>query len=170
MAALKGWTPRPRPHRAVLTGLYVRVEPLTAEQHCDDLFAAFAEDPTHARWTYRFQNGFDSRDDLFGYLVSIETNPSAHFGVYVDVASGKAAGLGALMSIDPAHGTIEIGAIMLAPSMARTAAGTEALVLQLRWVFEAGYRRVECMPYLRLEHRTSSHVRGERLLRRAASA
>jgi len=121
----------------------VRVEPLTAEEHCDDLFAAFSADPNHTRWTYRFQSGFDTRDELFAYLVSIESHPSAHYGVYIDVASGKASGLGALMSISPANGSLEIGAIMLAPCMSGTPAGTEALVLQLRWAFEAGYRRVE---------------------------
>jgi len=146
---LASWTPPPRPHRRVLHGRFVRVEPLEAERHCDDLHAAFSADPEHLRWEYRFQSGFATRADLLAYLVSIETSTAAYYGVYVDLTTGKAAGLGSLMSIDQLHGSIEIGAIMLAPSLSRTAAGTEALILQIRWAFSLGYRRVEwtCDPH-----------------------
>ena len=138
---MQAWVPPPRPHRKALHGRYVRVEPLEAERHCDDLHEALAADPTHSRWTFRFQSGFETRDQLFAYLVGIESGTAAFFGVYIDLATGKAAGLGSLMSIDTAAGSIEIGAIMLAPAMSGTAAGTEALILQIRWAFELGYRR-----------------------------
>lgn len=144
---LADWKPPPRPHRKTLDGTFVRIEPLEADRHCDALFAAFNADPEYlaggSRWTYRFQNGFDTRAELFAYLVSIETKSDAHFGVYIDRASGKAGGLGSLMSIDPEQGTIEVGAIMLGPGMSQSSAGTEALILQIRWAFDLGYRRME---------------------------
>jgi RimJ/RimL family protein N-acetyltransferase len=48
------------------------------------------------------------------------------------------------MRIDPAHGVIEVGNIMLSPSLQRTTAATEAMYLMARHVFEdLGYRRYE---------------------------
>ena len=108
---LPNWTARPVPHRKTLKGRYVRVEPLEAERHCDDLYAAFAN--ANERWTYRFQEGFDTREDLFEYLSGIESGTAAYYGVYIDLATNKAGGLGSLMTIDKVNGTTEIGAIML---------------------------------------------------------
>ena len=68
---------------------------------------------------------------------------------YVDLASGTAAGLGALMSVAPEGGTAEIAEIMISPRIAGAAAGTEAMILQIREAFACGYRRVEwsCDPH-----------------------
>ena len=40
MTDLAQWTPRPRPERRAHDGRYVRLEPLDAARHGDDLFAA----------------------------------------------------------------------------------------------------------------------------------
>lgn len=146
---IDSWRPPPRPHRHILHGQFVRIEPLEAEKHVGELHESLAADPEHTRWEYRFQRGFSTRAELFAYLVGIETSADAYYGVYIDLTTGKAAGLGSLMSVDQANGSIELGAIMLAPCMSGTAAGTEALILQIRWAFELGYRRVEwtCDPH-----------------------
>jgi RimJ/RimL family protein N-acetyltransferase len=48
------------------------------------------------------------------------------------------------MRLDPANGVIEVGNIMLAPSLQRTVASTEAMYLMARHVFEdLGDRRYE---------------------------
>ena len=48
------------------------------------------------------------------------------------------------MRIDPANGVIEVGNILLAPSLQRTTAATEAMYLMAKHVFEdLGYRRYE---------------------------
>jgi RimJ/RimL family protein N-acetyltransferase len=58
--------------------------------------------------------------------------------------SGHARGLAALMSIRPDMRVIEIGHIMLAPALQRSALATEAQFLLARYVFETlGYRRYE---------------------------
>jgi RimJ/RimL family protein N-acetyltransferase len=57
---------------------------------------------------------------------------------------GRAEGYASYMRIDPAHGVIEVGNIMLSPSLQRTTAATEAMYLMARHVFEdLGYRRYE---------------------------
>ena len=48
------------------------------------------------------------------------------------------------MRIDPANGVIEVGHIAFAPALQRTPAGTEAIFLMMRYVFDGlGYRRLE---------------------------
>jgi RimJ/RimL family protein N-acetyltransferase len=48
------------------------------------------------------------------------------------------------MRIEPAHGVIEVGNILLAPSLQRTTAATEAMYLMASHAFEfLGYRRYE---------------------------
>jgi RimJ/RimL family protein N-acetyltransferase len=48
------------------------------------------------------------------------------------------------MRIDPAHGVVEVGNILLSPALQRTTAATEAMYLMARHVFDdLGYRRYE---------------------------
>jgi RimJ/RimL family protein N-acetyltransferase len=48
------------------------------------------------------------------------------------------------MRIEPAHGVIEVGNIMLSPALQRTTAATEAMYLMASHVFDhLGYRRYE---------------------------
>jgi RimJ/RimL family protein N-acetyltransferase len=66
------------------------------------------------------------------------------FYAVVDVATGHAVGRLALMRIDPAHGVIEVGHVLYAPSLQRSAHATEVQSLLARHVFEdLGYRRYE---------------------------
>jgi RimJ/RimL family protein N-acetyltransferase len=59
-------------------------------------------------------------------------------------SSAQAAGYASFMRIDPAHGVIEVGNILLTPRLQRTTAATEAMYLMARHVFEdLGYRRYE---------------------------
>jgi RimJ/RimL family protein N-acetyltransferase len=58
--------------------------------------------------------------------------------------SGRIEGYASYMRMDPLNGVIEVGNILLAPSLQRTVAATEAMYLMARHVFEdLGYRRYE---------------------------
>ncbi|HEY8501276.1 MAG TPA: GNAT family protein, partial [Solirubrobacterales bacterium] len=60
------------------------------------------------------------------------------------LADGSPLGRAAYMRIEPQHGVIEIGAILLAPELQRTTGATEAIYLLARHAFdELGYRRFE---------------------------
>ncbi|MEM6624944.1 MAG: GNAT family protein [Pseudomonadota bacterium] len=142
-APVPGWTAPPLPPRAPLTGRYVRLEPQTAHDHLDDLWAAFSAEPTGADWTHRFIGPFADRAALQTWMLGAEQDPAAHFFAYVDTASGKALGNGSFMSMDPAAGSIEVGAIMFSRALQRTCAATEAIFLHMQWAFDAGYRRFE---------------------------
>ncbi|MXI55123.1 GNAT family N-acetyltransferase, partial [Escherichia coli] len=60
-----------------------------------------------------------------------------------DTATGKVGGVASFLRIDRANGVIEIGHIQIAPVLQRTSASSEAIMLMIRWAFDAGYRRVE---------------------------
>jgi hypothetical protein len=56
----------------------------------------------------------------------------------------KASGWASFMRIEPGHGVVEVGNILMSPALQRTTAATEAMYLMARHVFEdLGYRRYE---------------------------
>jgi RimJ/RimL family protein N-acetyltransferase len=73
---------------------------------------------------------------------ALTADPLVH--TIVDHATGEAVGTANYMRIDPASGVIEIGSITYSPRLQRRPAGTEAMYLMMRRVFdELGYRRYE---------------------------
>jgi RimJ/RimL family protein N-acetyltransferase len=136
-----GWSPRPRPSRTSITGRFCRIEPIDAERHGADLYAANS-DPSC--WTYLFYGPFDDFETYRRWLVEIAALDDPLFYAIVDTAGGKAVGVAAYMRIDPPNGVIEVGHLNFAPALQRTAAATEAMYLMMRRAFdELGYRRYE---------------------------
>ena len=142
-AELAGWTARPRPPRTPMTGRYCRVEPLDA-RHADDLFDAWNEAPDGRDWTYKFGERPADLAACRAWVEKEATNPDPMQFAIVDTVTGTAVGTATLMRIDPANGVIEVGGISYSPRLKRTRAGTEAMYLMMRRVFdELGYRRYE---------------------------
>lgn len=138
-----GWTARPAPAPATLSGRFVRLEPVGLS-HTDDLFAALCGPSDAHRWTYRLQEMPTSRSELAGLLAQAVDDPASVTSAIVPLATGRAEGLATLMRWDPAHGCVEVGAIIYSAALQRTAAATEAMALLARHVFEdLGYRRYE---------------------------
>ena len=142
-APVENWQACPLPPREVVEGQYIRLEPISADRHTDDLFEAFAADSEGANWTHRMNGPYPTRQSLRLWLSEIEAMQDMIYFAYVDRESGKALGNGAFMSLAPAAGSIETGSIMFSPALQRTRAATEAIFLKIRWAFEHGYRRFE---------------------------
>ena len=140
---VSNWTPPSLPPRAVISGVSVRLEPLSETAHGDDLFEAFAADRDGRNWTHRMQGPFATREELGVWLRHCEAHPDAIYYAYVDIETGKALGNGSFMSIVPAAGVIEVGSIMFSPAMQRTRMASEAMFLHMKTAFELGYRRYE---------------------------
>lgn len=138
-----GWSSRPLPSRISLEGRFCRLEPLDAERHTLDLYEANRADDGRG-WTYL---GYGPFDDVASYRDWVEKSAASGdplFYTLVEIVSGRALGVAALMRIDPANGVIEVGNIKYAPALQRTPAATEAVFLLMRYVFdELGYRRYE---------------------------
>ena len=142
-APVPEWTPRPPPPRTAMAGRFCTVEPLDPGRHAAQLFAAFAEDDGRM-WTYLPRGPFAAAADYREWAEGAARldDPLTH--AIIDNASGQAVGTAAYMRIDPASGVIEVGSITYSPRLQRRPAGTEAMYLMMRRVFdELGYRRYE---------------------------
>lgn len=138
-----GWEPRTPPGTVTHEGRYVRLEPVAAN-HAEDLHAALGGEDDEPLWTYRHD---DRPDDVAGFARMIDDLAAGTDTVTFTVVptdTGRAAGMATLCRIDPAHGSIEVGAVIYARVLQRTRAATEAIHLLARHVFDdLGYRRFE---------------------------
>ncbi len=138
------WSPRPLPPHATIEGRLCRLEPIDAQRHGADLFAANTTAPDGRAWTYLFTEPFTSCEAFSAYLAQIQTSRDPLFFAVVDSQTQRAVGFLSLMRIDPAHGVIEVGNINYSPLVQRTPAATEAQYLLMKLAFDTlGYRRFE---------------------------
>lgn len=128
------------PDHVGLTGCTVRLEPLERTQHAIPLFHEFASAP-ESLWTYMALGPFSDAAELGELIDAMNRNrDSLPYGIFVD---GEIRGVLSYLRVQPDIGSIEIGWIVLSPSMQRSTASTETIFLLLRHAFESGYRRVE---------------------------
>ena len=141
---VENWSDRARPSRAPMFGRYCRLEPLDVERHAAALCEAYDDAPDDRDWTYVNRQRPASLEAFRAEAAVLAAKPDPLTFAIVDLASGKAVGTIALMRIDPPHGVIEAGGVIYSPRMQRKPAGTEAMYLLGRRVFdELGYRRFE---------------------------
>lgn len=141
---LADWHGAKPPARVTLTGSYVRLEPVDANRHAEDLHAAYLEAEDASAWTYLSIERSETFDAYRQHAQTLSAKDDPlHFAV-VDLASGKAVGTLSLMRIDSRNGVIEVGHVVYSPRLQRTRLATEALYLLMQYVFDQlGYRRFE---------------------------
>jgi RimJ/RimL family protein N-acetyltransferase len=120
------------------------VEPIIIEDHAVDLFGAYMEAPDSRDWTYLSMERPESAACFNRYLQQLVASADPlHFAI-VDAESDRAVGTAALMRIEPTHGVIEVGSIVFSSRLKKTRAGTEAIYLLMRYVFDdLRFRRYE---------------------------
>jgi N-acetyltransferase len=129
------------PARITLAGAHVRLEPLEPE-HRADLEAAAAEDPDALRLGALLFT-LEGWDAWYGEAAVGVADGRYVAWATVDAVTGRAIGSTRFADIDLPSERLEIGWTWLAPSRWRTAANTEAKLLQLRYAFdELGAGRV----------------------------
>ena len=141
---LSGWVPRPRPPRTALAGRFCRIEPLDAERHAAQLFAANSEDRDGRNFTYFNYGPFATLVEYHDWVeaAAASDDPMAH--AIVDIRRDQAVGVCNYANIQPAVGSIEIAGLVFSPLLQRQPAATEAMYLMMRRAFdELGYRRYE---------------------------
>lgn len=139
---LSPWKPVIVPCPVVLPGRYVALEPLNAERHAADLWSAVAGHDE--LWDYLADGPYAKEGDLRRALEEKQAGAGAVFLAIIPRSSGKAAGYASYMRMDPGNGVIEVGNILMTPSLQQTTAATEAMYLMARHIFEdLGYRRYE---------------------------
>ena len=138
------WRACSPPTRLAMEGSYCRVEPLTAGTHAGDLYSAYGQDTEGRVWTYLPYGPFDRFEDYQACVEAQSVSDDPLFYAIVDCKTEKAVGVASYLRIDPGVGVIEVGHINYSPLLQRRRAGTEAMYLMMRRVFdELGYRRYE---------------------------
>jgi RimJ/RimL family protein N-acetyltransferase len=164
------WKPVPPPVPTTLRGRYVTLEPLDAARHASPLWQAVQGHDE--LWTWLADGPFATESGLRQSIEQKQAGPAAVFlaivptdtripegaGAFMPLKEGenarpsgpatscaaKAAGYASYMRIEPTQGVVEVGNILMSPSLQRTTAATEAMYLMARHVFEdLGYRRYE---------------------------
>lgn len=138
------WKPSKRPERTTISGRSCRLEALDAARHVDDLFAANSLGSDGRNWTYMSYGPFDGIEAYRNWVIKVTAQTDPIYYAIIDLESGRAVGVAALMRIDSANGSIEVGNIAYSPLLQRKAAATEAMFLLMSYVFDTlGYRRYE---------------------------
>ena len=134
-------TPARRPEAVSLAGRFGSVERLDVARHGDSLWEALSG---HDRlWTYMSYGPLADRTAFLGWLEERQALADPFYYAVVD-RSRRAVGVQTLVAIRPDMRTVEVGHIVLSPSLQRTPLATEAQYLLGRYVFETlGYRRYE---------------------------
>jgi RimJ/RimL family protein N-acetyltransferase len=137
------WTPPPTPSTEPMVGRTCRVEPLSAERHAVDLFAADSLDRDGVSWTYMPYGPFATLESYVAWVKSVASRDDPFFHAIVDRATDTAVGVASYLRIDSASGSIEVGHIHYSPKLQRTITATEAMYLMMERAFALGYRRYE---------------------------
>ena len=135
----------------VLTGKYVRLEPMT-EAHVSGLTEIGAG---QTFWDFMLYGNINTVDDMHNWVRDIlaraETGTDLPF-VAVHLASGRVAGATRYLNIMPKDRGLEIGGTWYGPEFQRTLVNTECKYLLLCYAFEAlGCIRVQLKTDLRNE-------------------
>ena len=140
-AVLPDWRVPPAPQGAILQGRLARLEPLKADAHAADLFAANRADD--GIWDYLGYGPFDRLQAYQDWVRGMQTQADPHFYAIRPRPDAPAQGVASYLRITPAAGSIEVGHICLSPALQGTIAATEAMALMMAWAFDSGYRRYE---------------------------
>jgi RimJ/RimL family protein N-acetyltransferase len=133
--------PAERPNAVTLTGRFGTVERLELSSHGEILWDEVRGH--NELWTYMAYGPFADKGAFLHWFESRVALADPYYYAIVE-PTGRAVGLATLMSIRPDMRVIEVGNILLGPSLQRTALATEAQYLLARYVFETlGYRRYE---------------------------
>jgi RimJ/RimL family protein N-acetyltransferase len=140
---IENFTPPPHPKNIQLNGRTVRLEPLDALKHAEDLFQSNSFDREGMNWKYLPYGPFEKIEDYANWLQEKAKSDDPSFFAIIRLSDHKAVGIASFLRINPTDGSIEVGHINYSPLLQKTREGTEAMYLMMKWVFESGYRRYE---------------------------
>ncbi len=136
------WKPVALPGPITMRGRYVTLEPLEPEAHTLPLWDAVSGHDEV--WTWLADGPYADEAALRRAIAEKQASTSAVFLAILPADTDLAAGYASYMRMEPAHGVVEVGNILMSPGLQRTTAATEAMYLMACHVFEhLGYRRYE---------------------------
>lgn len=133
-----------KPARTTLRGRLVTVAPLDPAAHEEALYQGTHGADREKLWLYLGEGPFPDRASFRAYLEKRSQSDDPLSYAIIHNATGKAAGHASFMRMAPEHRVIEVGNIFYTATLAHSAAGTEAMYLMAKHVFDdLGYRRYE---------------------------
>jgi RimJ/RimL family protein N-acetyltransferase len=136
------WSGAQPPQAREIVGRWVRLCPLSAAKHANDVVERLAPHPE--LWTYQGDEAPADSAAAGRAITAMTERPDTCAFAILDRASERFQGRVALLRCQPDLGSIEVGSIIYAPALQRTRAATEVQYLLMRYVFdELGYRRHE---------------------------
>jgi RimJ/RimL family protein N-acetyltransferase len=140
--AVPGWTPRLPTAPAELVGARVRLERLRLH-HAPVLHGPMVLESPARIWTYYPYPDLTEPSAFETYVATLLELPNA-WPMAILTPDGAGRGVACYLRMDPANGSVEVGGIVFAEVLQRTAAATEAMYLMLAHAFDdLGYRRFE---------------------------
>lgn len=134
----------PPPPRTTMPGHFCTVEPIDPERHAAQLFASYLEDGAGVMWAYALRLPFASFEEVRSWAIAASQRTNQIVYAILGTTTGEAIGNAAFGPIDQNNGVIEISGVTYSPRLQRRSAGTEAMYLMMRRVFdELGYRRCQ---------------------------
>ena len=91
----------PRPERRVISGRFIRLEPLDADRHGPSLWQETHGVGAAARWQYLFDEPFADEEPFRDFLARKAASADPLFYAIIDQSTGRAVGFETLMRIDP---------------------------------------------------------------------
>lgn len=136
--------PAIRPVHTTLNGRLVTVTAIDPVAHGEALYEGTHGPEKEKLWLYLAEGPFSDRATFRAYLEKRARSDDPLSFAIIHNATGRAVGHASYMRITPEHRVIEVGNIFYTPMLAHSAAGTEAMYLMAKHVFEdLGYRRYE---------------------------
>jgi RimJ/RimL family protein N-acetyltransferase len=123
------------PDPVTLEGEYVRLEPLSVEDHLEGLRDAASDDAIF-RWFAAQYASPDGMREFVDDALSAQSDGSALPFATVRQDTGETVGSTRFCNVRPENRSVEIGWTWLTPDAQRTPANTEAKLLMLRHAFE----------------------------------
>lgn len=144
MSDLTGWVPCERPALSSLKGHFAELQQYNQLKHAEPLWQALGGVETNRLIQY-FPNGpFANASELSRWLQANNDSGDYYTMVINSAQTAEVTGMASYMRIDPANGSVEVGAVAHGPKMARSPIATEAQYLLAKHIFEdLGYRRYE---------------------------
>lgn len=125
-----------------MKGRTVTLEPLDAQRHASALWQAVRG--RDDLWAWMGDGPYANEQEFAQGLQRKQNAADMIFFAIVPRGLGRVAGYASYLRMEPAHGVIEVGNILMSPALQRTTAATEAMYLMARHVFDdLGYRRYE---------------------------
>ncbi|WP_435230011.1 GNAT family N-acetyltransferase [Pseudopelagicola sp. nBUS_20] len=133
------------PSRIPLVGTDVTLEPMNAEKHAAELYAAsHGSEAGLGIWDYLTYGPWPNVDAYEAFLRGQSASLDPIFYAIRCNKTGKACGQASFLDNNAQNGVTEIGHIWFGPGLQRTRGATEALFLMLcHMMDDLGYRRMQ---------------------------